>query len=454
VLPLENLSRDPDQDFFADGMTEALITDLSKIGALRVIARASVMRYKGGQTSIPDMARALKVDAIVTGTVTRSGNRVRITAQLIEAATERNLWANGYDGDLSDALTLQNRVARAIAEEIKVSVTPEEHARLATSRRVDPGAHEAYLRGRAQVDKRTRDGFARAIEQFNRAIELDPGFAEAHAGLADAYALIGYFGFGPSSEVFAQSKAAATKAVAMNDGLAEAHEALAMVSFFDWDWAGAEPEFKRAIALNPNFATAHHWYSHYLVSLDRDVESVESSERALRLEPLNANIAAHLAWAYYYADRYDDAIRQCDRTMELDPTYYQSYYFRGMALTRTGKGSEAIADFKKALALPAVPRMQILGPLGHAYALAGQRAEAERTFKEFGAESQNFALNPELAAQIAAGLGQKARALDLLERGLALHSGQMLNINVEPALESLRSEPRFRQILRKMGLAK
>ena len=454
VLPLENLSRDPDQEFFADGMTDALITDLSKIGALRVIARASVMRYKGGQTPIREIASTLKVDGIVTGTVTRSGNRVRITAQLIEAATDRNLWANGYDGDLGDALTLQNTVARAIADEIKVSVTAEERARLTTARRVDPAAHEAYLRGRAQVDKRTREGFDRAVEQFSRAIQLDRNFAEPYAGLADAYALMGYFGFLPSRDAFARSKAAAATALEKNEVLAEAHEALAMVSFFDWEWSKAEPEFQRAIALNPNYATAHHWYSHYLVSLDRDAESIASSLRALKLEPLNANIAAHLAWAYYYADRYDEAIEQSARTLELDPTYYQGYFFRAMALAQKGRFAEAIADFNKALALPAVPKLQILGPLGNTYARAGERDNAERVLKEFAAGSSNFAVNPELAAQIFAGLGQKTRALDLLEGGYASHSGQMLQISAEPAFRPLRSEPRFQKLVKQMGLAK
>jgi TolB-like protein/Tfp pilus assembly protein PilF len=453
VLPLDNLSRDPDQEFFADGMTDALITDLSRVRALRVISRASVMRYRGTRQSIADIARELKVDAVVTGTVMRSGGRVRISAQLTEAGADRNLWADSYERDASDALTLQSSVARAITDAVKITVTPEERSRLTARRTVNPAAHEAYLKGRAQVDKRTKEGFARAVSHFEEAIRVDSTFGEAHAGLADAYALMGYFGFVSAADAFSRSKAAARTALAIDDGLAEAHAALAMVSFFNWEWSAAEPAFKRAIDLNPNFATAHHWYSHFLVAMNRMAESIAESLLALQLEPLNANIAAHLAWAYYYARRYDEAITQCARTLELDPTYYQGYYFRGMVLSQQQQFSQAIADFNKALTLPSVPKTQILGPLGYTYAIAGRRSDAERVLKELETESPSFSISPELVAQVFIGLRDHSRALDLLERGFGTHSGQLLNINVEPVFDRLRSEPRFQDLVRRMGLS-
>ena len=323
-----------------------------------------------------------------------------ITAQLTQAATDRNLWANSYERDLRDALALQGEVARAIADEVNISLTPEERSRLASSRRVDPAAHEAYLKGRQQLDMRTRDSFANAVGHFQHAIEIDSTFAEAYAGLADAYALTGYMGFSPSVEAFARATAAARRSVALNESLAEAHTALAMASFFSWEWAAAEPEFKRAIALNPGFATAHHWSSHYLVARNRMPESLEASRRALALEPLNANITAHLAWAQYAPHGgTDEAIEQSRRTIDLDPNYYQGYLFRAHALVMKGKHNEAIADLTIGLGASApgdAPRCSACLAVP-----TRRRAGTPRRSKfvaRFAAESNNFAVNQDNAA--------------------------------------------------------
>jgi serine/threonine-protein kinase len=449
VLPLENLSRDPDEEFFADGMTDALITRLSRIRALRVISRTSVMRYKNARKPLAEIAHDLKVTGIVQGTVLRSNGRVRIGVQLTDPGTERNLWANSYEGALGDALALQSEVARAIADEVKVAVTPDERSRLAASGRVEAEAYEAYLKGRAQVDNRTKKAFGSAIEHFRYATNIDPNFALAYAGLADAYALVGYLGFAAPVEAFSKSKIAATKALALEEELAEAHAALAMALFFNWEWMAAEPEFRRAIALNPNSPTANHWYSHYLTAMNRMAPSIAASRLALDLEPLNANIAAHLAWAYYYARRFDDAVAQCDRTIEFDPGYYQAYLFRGMTLIQQGKLGEAIRDLEKAASLPDVPGPPILGRLGYAYAAAGQMAGALRIRRELAALHTESA---EAEAQVSLGLGQRNRALDLLDAAYRGHSGALLNINVEPVYDSLRSERRFQDLVRRMGL--
>ena len=451
VLPLENLSRDPDQEYFADGMTDALINDLSKIRALRVISRTSVMRYKGVRKSLGDIARELNVDGVVEGSIMRAGNRVRITARLTEAATDRSLWANSYERDLQDALALQAELARTIAGEVRISVTPEERARLAAARRVDPAAHEAYLRGRQQLDLRTDVGLDNAINQFKRAIQIDPSYAEAYAGLADTYALDGYMGFSPTMDAFARAREAARQSLDLNDGLAEAHASAAMAAFFSWDWAAAESAFKRAIDLNPSFATAHHWYSHYLVARNRMDESLQESRRALSLEPLNANIVAHLAWAQYFARQYDDAVAQCRRTIDLDPNYYQGYLFRGMALVMQGKYDEAVADLNRALTLPGVPLMLVIAVLVRTNESAGRHAEAQQLAERYAAE---LASGPDYAAFMLTSPRDRTRALDLLEQAYDRHTGHIVNIAVDPLYDPLRSEPRFLALVDKLGVSK
>jgi TolB-like protein/Tfp pilus assembly protein PilF len=452
VLPLENLSRDAEQEFFADGMTDALINDLSKIRALRVISRTSVMRYKGVRKSLADIARELNVDAVVEGSIMRSGTRVRITAQLIHAATDRNLWANSYERDLQDALALQAEVARSIADEVKISVTPEERSRIGSARRVDPAAHEAYMRGRQQLDLRTKEGLVNAKGLFDRAIAIDATFAEAYAGLSDTYAFDGYMGFSPTTDAFRRAQEAARRSLALNEGLAEAHAAAAIVALFSWDWPGAEPEFRRAIDLNPSLATAHHWFSHYLIARNRMPESLEASRRALALEPLNANIAAHLSWAQYFARQYDDAIDQARRTIELDPGYYQGYLFRALALVAKSRYAEAIDDLTRTLTLPRVPETLALGVLAHAYAASGRAGDARKAIDRYTALSPDFTNNPDVAAFMFTTLPDHKRALDLLEQAYHQHTGHIVNIAVDPLYDPLRAEPRFKALVDKIGV--
>jgi TolB-like protein/DNA-binding winged helix-turn-helix (wHTH) protein len=316
VLPLENLSGDASQDYFSDGMTDALITELGQIGGLRVISRTSVMTYKGARRSLPEIARDLSVDAVVEGAVLRSGDRVRITAQLIQAADDKHLWAQSYDGDLRDTLALQKQVAREIAGEIRIELTPHEQAVLKNAPRVNPEAYEAYLKGRYFWNKRTAEGLKRAIDYFNLAIEKGPDYAPAYVGLTDSYALAGDWQYGvlAPKEAYPRAKAAAIKAIALDGSLGEAHISLAWcLDGFDWDWESAGREFTRGIELAPGYATGHHWYAWHLATLGRHGEAVAELEKAENMDPLSLVIGTDLAEEFLIAHRYDDAITKAGR---------------------------------------------------------------------------------------------------------------------------------------------
>src|SRR5712692_4029412 len=320
VLPLENLSSDS-QDYFADGMTDELITDLAQISALRVISRTSVMPYKGVRKPLPQIASELNVDAVVEGTVLRSGKQVRITAQLIQAPADKHLWAQSYEGDVRDTLALQKTVARAIAEQIRINLTPHEQAVLEDVKVVNPEAYEAYLKGRYFWNKRTADGLKKAIDYFDQAIEKDPNYAQAYAGLADSYALLGDWEYGvlAPKEAYPRAKAAATKAIELDSTLGEAHISLAFcLDGYDWDWESAGNEFRRGIELNPGYATGHHWYAWHLTALGRDDEAIAEIKKAESLDPLSLIISADLAEELLIAHRYDDAIKQSRQAMDLD----------------------------------------------------------------------------------------------------------------------------------------
>ncbi|MFQ5927272.1 MAG: adenylate/guanylate cyclase domain-containing protein, partial [Terriglobia bacterium] len=326
VLPLENFMGDPEQEYFVDGMTEALITELSKIGALKVISRTSAMHYKDSDKPLPEIARELGVDAVVEGSVLRAGEEVRITAQLIHGTTDTHLWAKSYERDLRNILALQSEVAQAIADEIKLKLTPQEQARLARAQPVNPAAYEAYLRGRYYWNKRTEEGFRKGLEYFQQAAEIDPEYALAYAGLADSYNTLGSYAALPPNVAYGQGKVAAIQALELDDTLAEGHNALAWWKMdYEWDWSSAEREFRRAIELNPSYATAHHQYSHLLTAMNRTEEMLAESQRALELDPLDLIINVHLGARYYYARQYDQAIEQLQKVVEMDPNFPQAH---------------------------------------------------------------------------------------------------------------------------------
>ena len=450
VLPLVHLSGDPEQEYFADGMTEALITDLAQIADLRVVSRTSAMQYKGVSKPLPEIARALQVDAVVEGTIARSGDRVRITAQLIDAASDTHLWARSYERDLSDVLALQGEVAAAIAGEIRVRIEPQVKARLSRERRVDPRAYEAYLRGRYHWNRRSADGIRRGIEYFQEAIDRDPRYAPGYAGLAQAYDTLGSYSFLPPGEAFSLARAAVTRALELDESLPEAHVAWGgVLQSHLWDWPSAESEFRRALELDPNLAGAHHWYSDFLMAMGRHDEAIASARRAVELDPLNLAINMTLGAAYFYARRYEEAMAQQRRTLDLDPSFAPAHRSMGGALEQLGRYDEAIAEYRKGAALS--DDLSATSLLAHTYAVSGQREEAWRILEDLEeAAARDRYVSPYSLAAAYAGLGNADRAFDLLNRGYHSRDRGMGMLLVAPRFDPLRADPRFTDLLRRM----
>ena len=452
VLPLENLSGDAAQDYFADGMTEELITHLGQISALRVISRTSVMTYKGIRKPLAQIAAALNVDAVVEGSVLRSGERVRITAQLIHVPADKHMWAQSYEGDIRDTLALQSKVARTVAEQIRVTLSRHEQAALQRAKTVNPEAFQAYLAGRYFWNKRTKDGLKKAIDYFNQAIEKDPNYAEAYTGLADAYALSGDWEYGIlSPEVaFPKAKAAARKALALDDSLAEAHTSLAFaLDLYDWDWESAEQEYKRAIALNPGYATAHHWYAWHLIVLGRNQEALSESRKAESLDPLSPIISADLADALCVAHLYEESVQQSRKTLELHPYFAVAHYQLGQALAQKQMYNEAIAEIRRAIELSG-GNTAFESKLAYAYAISGRTEEALNIVKGLEArESRPSSTDPHLAL-IYVGLGDHDQAMIWLNKAYQARFNP--SILMRPAFDPLRSDARFLDLLRRIGL--
>ena len=450
VLPLENLSGDPEQEYFADGMTEALITELGKISALRVISRQSVMRYKDTDKPVPEIARELNVDAVVEGSVLRDGERVRIAAQLVQAAPERHLWAESYERDLSDILVLQGEVARAITREIKVAVTPAEETRLAGAHPVNPEAYQAYLKGRYNMEKWSVDARKTATRYFQQAIEIDPDCALAYAGLAEAYNLQAGAAI-PREEAIPRARAAAKRALEIDDTLGEAHASLAIIRVLrDWDWVGAEQEFKRAIELNPNDPNAYHWYMHYLIWMGRTRDSLDASQRALELDPLSPTMNSQLGEYYVFTRQYDRAIAQFRKTQTMDPNFFPMYRFFGRAYLGKGMYREAIAVLQDAVTLSGGDPDRV-ADLGYAYAVAGKRREALKVLDELKERSKHMNVPPFSIAVVYAGLGDEDQALEWLGKAHEERSWWMVTLNEFHAFDNLRSDPRFQELVRRMN---
>jgi TolB-like protein/DNA-binding winged helix-turn-helix (wHTH) protein/Tfp pilus assembly protein PilF len=452
VLPLESLSGDASQDYFADGMTDELITDLGKISALRVISRTSVMPYKRVRKPLPEIARELNVDAVVEGTVLRSGNEVRITAQLIDASADKHLWANSYRGDLHDALALQNTVAREIAEQIRITLTPQEQAILKQARVVDPEAYEDYLKGRYFWNKRTVDGLRKATDYFGRAVKKDPSYAQAYAGLADSYALSGDWEYGILSpkEAFPKAKAAAARALELDSSLGEAHTSLAFVfDLFDWDWVSAEREFRQAIALNPGYATAHQWYGWHLSEMGSNREALTEMKKAESLDPLSLIISADVAEELLVTHSFDESIRQSRKTVEMDPNFALAHYELGQAYVQKHMYKEAIAELQEAVTLSG-GSTACTSNLAYAYAASGRRSEALKILAEMKRRSNpGYSDAPEIAL-IYVGLGDKDQAMTWLEKAYAERFNP--SVLLRPAFDPLRLDARFQNLMHRIGL--
>ena len=452
VLPLANLAGDREQEFFADGVTEAIIARLAQVQALRVVSRTSVARYRGVDRPLPEIGRELGVDAIVEGAIAREAGRVRITARLIDARDDRHLWAQAYERDLVDVLDLQVDVAHAIADEIRVQITPQEVSRLRRARRVDPAAYEEYLRGRFQWNRRTEEGVRKAIDCFGRSIALDPGYAPAYAGLADAYVTLATYNWVPPEEAIPRAREAAARALELDDGNAQAHFSLGGVRFeADWDWEGALASYDRGIALDPNLADGHHWRADVLSALRRFDEAVEGARTAQRLDPLNLIVNTGVGLHYFYARRYDEAIEQERRTLELDPRFGPALRTLGGAYEQNGMLKEAIETFRAAHEL-SKGEMSAKALLAHALAVAGQRDEAAAHLNELREASRTRYVSRYALAAIHVGMGDRPAALDLLEQAYATRDRGMTWLSVSPRLDPLRDEPRFREVIRKMRL--
>jgi eukaryotic-like serine/threonine-protein kinase len=453
VLPLDNFSDDEAQEYFADGMTEALIAELSQIGALRVISRTSVMQYKEVKKPLRQIARELNVDAVIEGSVMRSGDRVRITAQLINARRDQNLWAKSYEKDLSDLLTLQSEVARDIVQEINIKLTPWEQNQLTRVRQIDPEAHVTYLKGRYYWNKFTDEGFRQAIEYFNLAIEKDSSHALAWTGLADTYILFAVDGFMPPKEVMQKAKVSAAKALQIDDTLAEAYVSWGAYNmFFEWNWMEAEKAFRRAIELNPNSADAHHFYGHYLQAMGRVEEGITATKRALELDPLSLILNSELGWAIYFARRYDEAIAQYKKTLKMDPNFVFAVWSLAMAYSEYGMPEIAIEEMQKFEAV-AEHWAVFLAEFGYAYALSGQKTKALEVLHQLEKRSQREFIDPALMVNIYTALGDTRQALDWLDKAYEERSCVWLPwLKVEPKFDPLRSEPRFIALLQKTGL--
>jgi TolB-like protein/DNA-binding winged helix-turn-helix (wHTH) protein/Tfp pilus assembly protein PilF len=452
VLPLENLSGDASQNYFADGMTDELITDLAQIGALRVISRTSVMVYKGERKPLPQIARELNVDAVVEGTVLRSGDRVRITAQLIEASTDKHLWSQSYEGELRDTLTLQSKVASAIADQIRINLTPREQAALKNVKVVNPEAYESYLKGRYFWNKRTADGLKVALAYFNEAIEEDPKYAKAYSGLADTYALLGDWQYAamPPKEAFPEAKAAAIHALELDNALGEAHNSLAFVlDGFDWDLDSGGKEFQRAIELNPGYATAHHWYAWHLSLLGRFDEAIVEMRKAENLDPLSLIINADLAELLGLAHSYDESIRQSRKTIEMDPNFALAHNQLAQAYLQKHMYAEAVAELQKAVKLSG-DSPTCLANLARAYVASGKRSEAVKLLDVLKKRSSTGYSNASEIAMIYASLGDTDQAMNWLEKGFEERFNP--GVLIRPGFDPLRSDPRFQNLLRRIGL--
>jgi TolB-like protein/Tfp pilus assembly protein PilF len=452
VLPLDDHSSESGHEYFADGMTEALITNLAKIKALRVISRTSAMQYKGARKSLPQIARELNVDAVIEGSVLRSGNRVRIAAQLIHAATDQHLWAESYERDFRDILSLQSEIARQIAEEVRVTVTPQERARLGNLRQVNPEAHEQYLMGRYQWNKRSEASIKKAVAHFQRAIDADPTYAQGYAGLADCHTILGYYNAFSPQDAYGKGRAAALKSLALDDSLAEPHATLAVIKRdVEWDWPGAEQEFQQAIELNPGYVEAFHWRSTMLNMLGRHDEALLEKKKALAMDPISVVITTDLARMFYFNRQYDRAIEQYRAALDMDPSFSTAHLWLAQAYQQQGVWDEAMAALQTGVRL-AGDSTYALARMGYGLAVSGKHNEARAILDQCVSSCSQRYVSPYDIAIIYLGLGDTDCAIEWLGKALEERCPWMGYLGVEPQMDALRPDRRFKELLQRVGL--
>ena len=452
VLPFENLSGDPEQEYFSDGLTEEMITQLSRLNPdrLGVIARTSAMMFKGRKKRIGEIGKELGVGYLLEGSIRRSENRVRISAQLIVVADETHVWAENFERNLGDVLILQSEVARAIAQEIQVKLTPREERRLARAEKVSAEAYEAYLKGRHSWNKRTEEGMRKSIAYYEQAVRVHADYAMAHAAIADSYVMLACRGMVPAKETFRKAKAAARKALTLDSGLGDAHGSLAHVRLHDWDWEGLERDFERAIELDPSQAIVYYWYGEYLMSMGKPEEAIAMTERAFRMDPLSPVIGASLAMILYLARRFDQAIGVLDRVEEIHPDHFLPHLRMGLVRVQKGQYPQAIAALKKAVRL-ANHSTETQAALALAHAASGDMKTAMKLTGELEAfEAERYVLPYNIAKIYAAGRN-KEKCFEWLEKAYREGNPDLIELNSEPVFDALRKDARFRDLIERVG---
>jgi TolB-like protein/Tfp pilus assembly protein PilF len=451
VLPLENLSHDPEQEYFAEGLTEALITTLAKIGELRVVSRTSAMQYKGVHKPLREIARELEVDTIVEGTVLRAGRRVRITAQLIDAPKETHLWAESYERDLRNVLALQSEIAQAIAREVQVKLTPQEQAHLGQVRPVDPEAYEAYLKGRYHWNRRSGEGCGKAIQCFQQTVAKDPTFAPAYSGLADCWSLLGSWSMVAPDEGCGKAKGLALQALQRDRGLAEAHASLAWATmWYEYDFSTAEREFAQSLELNPRYVTGHTWFGFFLATMGRNEEAFVQLKRAIPLDPCSSPGYTCLGIVHWAARRYDQAIEQYEKAIELVPSNALAHGMKGLAYLCKSQYEPALTAWEQSIQF-SQGASSFVAALGETYAKAGNRDAAQRILEQLQDLSKHRYVTPYIVARLNLALGKKDEALGCLEAAYRGRDSFMVFLKVDPLLDDLRPDPRFQDLLRRMN---
>ena len=454
VLPFSNLSADPEQEYFCDGMAEEIINALTHIENLRVIARTSAFAFKGKHEDVREIGRRLDVETLLEGSVRKAGSRLRITAQLVKVADGSHLWSERYDREMEDVFGIQDEISLAIVEKLKIKLLGKEEPKIVKRYTEDLDAYNLYLKGRYFWNKRTEGGLKKGIEYFEQAIDKDPGYALAHAGLADSYSLLCSYHILPPKESIPRARTAATRAMELDDTLAEAYESLAHVRIlYDWNWSNAKHEFRRAIELNPGYATAHQRYALLLTVIGQLDQAIAETRRAQELDPLSLIINTDVGLAFYIARQYDQAIEQCRNVLVMDPNFSVAHFALGLAYEQNEIYEEAVAELRKAISLSGGITVMI-GALGHSYAVSGRRDKAKKVLEELRELSQRRYVSPYSIATIYVGLGDKDQAFEWLQKAYQDRSAWLihLHLKVDPRLDSLRSDPRFTALLKKMGL--
>jgi TolB-like protein/DNA-binding winged helix-turn-helix (wHTH) protein len=451
VLPMDNLSADPEQDYFAEGIADALTTDLAQIGGVQVISRTSAVQAKARKWSLPEIGRALNVDAVVEGTVSQAGDRVRITAQLIHAQTDKHLWARSYERNLSDVLALQDEVARDIAQEIQQQINPERQGRSVPARSVKPEAYDAYLQGRYHWNERSPKELQTAIDYFEQSLALDPTYPLSYVGLADSYALLATTRASRPGEVIPKAKQAVLKALAFDDTIAEAHTTLGWVKEAEWDWTGSDAEFRKALELDPNYATAHHRYAQHLAAIGKLPEALAEMRRAQQLDPLSPPITASVGWVLLRSRLPDQALPECQKAIDMDAKFVRGHLCLGEVYEQKQMFEQAAAEFLQGKILAGSDPAAV-DALKRAVARDGYVGYFRESLSQLMNKSKKSYVSPYDLADVSIRLGRTEEALKWLEAACEERSPALANVPIEPRLDLLRSDLRFQDIVSRVGL--